>query len=53
MAHTLGLIERSEDVAARDLIEVFRWKQIVREPWMVARRLPFLRWLVPASMSSD
>ncbi len=25
----------------------------LREPWMVARRLPLLRWLVPASMSSD
>jgi putative peptidoglycan lipid II flippase len=25
----------------------------LREPWMVARRLPFMSWLVPASRSSD
>jgi hypothetical protein len=25
----------------------------LREPWLIARRLPFLGWLVPASFSSD
>ena len=25
----------------------------LREPWMMARRLPLVRWLVPASLGSD
>ncbi len=37
MAHTLGLLERPENVRARDLIERFRWKKIDREPWLLTR----------------
>lgn len=37
MAHTLGLIDRSEPVAARELVDKFRWRKIEREPWMLAR----------------
>jgi glutamyl-tRNA synthetase len=37
MAHTLGLLDRSESVKARDLIEKFRWKKIDREPWLLTR----------------
>lgn len=37
MAQKLGLIDRSEPVAARDLIDGFRWKKIEPEPWTLPR----------------
>ena len=36
LAHSLGLIDRPEPIAARDLVPHFRWDRIARGPW----RLP-------------
>lgn len=37
MAHALGLVDRAAPVAARDLVDTFRWKKIGTEPWTLSR----------------